>query len=125
MKDLPLITATVIDGGNLLHETILHHSKSMTYGTMSKDLLTKVCSSRGEKVHLVLDKFQSPSIKDTKRNLRGHFTTQPQVGRRWLRAVVFCSTARNRQRLAGDRRLSCEAAPKRINKHSCICHNWT
>ena len=56
MKDLPLITATVIDGGNLLHETILHHSKSMTYGTMSKDLLTKVCSSRGEEVHLVLDK---------------------------------------------------------------------
>ena len=45
MKDLPLITATVIDGGNLLHETILHHSKSMTYGTMSKDLLTKVCSN--------------------------------------------------------------------------------
>ena len=53
---LPLITATVIDGGIIPHETVLQHSKS-TYATMARDLLTKVCLSRGEQVHLVLDKY--------------------------------------------------------------------
>jgi hypothetical protein len=66
---LPSITASVIDGGILLHKTGLQHSKS-TYTTMATYLLTKMCSSRGEQIHLVLDKYQSPSIKDTERNLR-------------------------------------------------------
>ena len=67
--NLPPITSTVIDGGIIIHETILQHSKS-TYATMARDLLGKVCSYRGEQIHLVLDKYQSPSINDCKRNLR-------------------------------------------------------
>ena len=60
---IPPITAKVIDGGIILHETMLQHSKC-TYTTRARDLLAKVCLSRGEQGHLVLDKYQSPSIKD-------------------------------------------------------------
>ena len=38
---------------------------------MARDLLVKVCSMRGEEIHLVLDKYVSPSIKDPERKLRG------------------------------------------------------
>ena len=72
---LPLIAATVIDGGIILHETVLQHSKS-TYATMARDLLAKVCLCRGEEVHLVLDKYQTQSIKDAERNLRRSTTSQ-------------------------------------------------
>ena len=72
---LPPITATVIDGGIILHETVLQHSKS-TYATMARDLLAKVCLSRGEQVHLVLDKYQTLSIKDAERHLRHSTTSQ-------------------------------------------------
>ena len=37
---------------------------------MAKDLLKRVCLCRGEEIHLVLDKYQSPSTKDPERNLR-------------------------------------------------------
>ena len=73
-NSLPPITAAVIDGGIILHETVLQHKS--TYATMAKDLLAKVCLYRGEKIHLVLDKYQSPSIKDTERNLRRSTTPQ-------------------------------------------------
>ncbi len=36
--------ATVIDGGIMLHETVLKHSKS-TYAMMARDLLVKICES--------------------------------------------------------------------------------
>ena len=70
------IEATVIDGGIMLHETVMKHSKS-TYAMMARDLLVKICSYCGEQVHLVLDKYQSPSIKDAERNLR--YSSTPQA----------------------------------------------
>ena len=63
---LPQIKATVIDGGIILHETVKQH----TYAIMARDLLAKICLCHGEQVHLVLDKYQSPSIKDAEHNLR-------------------------------------------------------
>ena len=50
----------MIDGGILVHETVLQQSKSTV---MATDRLVKVCSSRGEQIHLVLDKFLSPLIR--------------------------------------------------------------
>ena len=93
------IKATVIDGGIMLHETVMKHSKS-TYGMMAKDLLTKICSCHGEQVHLVLDKYQTPSIKDPERNLRyssaphaftitGPDQSQRQSGIELLKNVLF------------------------------------
>ena len=98
---LPSIDATVIDGGLLLHETILKHSHS-TYATMATDVLVKVCSSPGDEIHLVLDKYTTPSIKDCERNLRdrqansnqtfvitGPDQAQRQSGKDLLRNVSF------------------------------------
>ena len=72
-SSLPPIKATI-----MLHETVLQHSKS-TYGIMARDLLEKICSCCGEQVHLVLDKYQSPSIKDAERNLRYSSTSTSQT----------------------------------------------
>ena len=64
--NLPSIKATISDGGILLYESVMQHSKS-TYAAMTSDLLVKVCSHRGESMHLLLDKYKSPSIKDVAR----------------------------------------------------------
>ena len=77
-SSLPPIKATVVNGGIMLHETVMQHSNS-TYGIMARDLLAKICSCRGEQVHLVLDKYQSPSIKDAERNLRYSSTSTSQT----------------------------------------------
>ena len=69
--NLHTIKATVIDGGILLHESVMQHSKS-TYATMARDLLVKVCCHRGEQIYLLPDKYKSPSIKDGERKLRGY-----------------------------------------------------
>ena len=93
------IEATVIDGGIMLHETVMKHSKS-TYAMMARDLLVKICSYCGEQVHLVLHKYQSPSIKDAERNLRysstpqafnitGPDQAQRQSGTELLKNVIF------------------------------------
>ena len=66
--NLPSIKATISDSGILLYESVMHHSKS-TYAAMARDLLVKVCSHRGELMHLLLDKYKSPSIKDVDRKL--------------------------------------------------------
>ena len=44
---------------------------------MARNLVVKTCSCCGEEVHLVLDKYQSPSIKDAERNLR--YSSTPQA----------------------------------------------
>ena len=66
--NLPSIKATISDGGILLYESVMQHSKS-TYAAMARDMLVKVCSHRGELMHLLLDKYKSPSIKDVDRKL--------------------------------------------------------
>ena len=37
---------------------------------MAEDLLKKVCTTKANEIHLVLDKYQSPSIKDCERKAR-------------------------------------------------------
>ncbi|KAG7162925.1 hypothetical protein Hamer_G001943 [Homarus americanus] len=69
-SDLPPIKATIIDSGSILYVTILKHSKS-TYATMARNLQIKICSTSGEQIHMVFDKYQSPSIKDYERSMRG------------------------------------------------------
>lgn len=57
---LPPISSTVIDGGLMLHETVIQHRKS-TYGTMAKDLLMKVCLSPGEEIQVAEHKLRGLS----------------------------------------------------------------
>ena len=51
---------TVIDGGILVHETVLQVNSKSTCAVVARDRLVKMCSSRGEQIHLVLDKYLSP-----------------------------------------------------------------
>ena len=62
----PPVDALVIDGGLLLHETLVRHRTS-TYACMARDLLVKACSLRGQELHIVFDKYEHPSIKDPER----------------------------------------------------------
>ena len=66
--NLPSIKATISDGRILLYESVIQDSKS-TYAAMARYLLVKVCSHRVELMHLLLDKYKSPSIKDVDRLL--------------------------------------------------------
>ena len=59
-----------IPGGLVLHEVLPRHSKS-AYGKIVRDIMTKVCSARGDSVHLLLDRYAEPSIKDVERLKRG------------------------------------------------------
>ena len=64
------IDATLFDGGLVLHEILPRH-KTSTYGKIVTDIMLKVCSASGESVHLLLDKYVQPSIKDVERLNRG------------------------------------------------------
>ena len=58
---LPQIKATMINGGIMLQEAIMQHSKS-TNAIMARDLLVKICSYHGKQVH-----NYTSHIKDTER----------------------------------------------------------
>ena len=95
---IPPMKAAVIDGGMILYETVLQHSKS-TYATMAEDLLKKVCTTKANEIHLVSDKYQSRSIKDYERKARykgsqsfvitGPDQAQRQSGKDLLNNVSF------------------------------------
>ena len=66
----PVVDATLFDGGLVLHEVLPSHNTS-TYGKIVSDIMVKVCSASGDSVHLLLDKYVEPSIKDIERSNRG------------------------------------------------------
>ena len=51
---------TMIDGGILVHEPVLQVNSKSTCAVMPRDRLVKMCSSRGEQIPSVLDKYLSP-----------------------------------------------------------------
>ena len=66
--NLPSIFCSVIDGGLILHEVLVQHTTS-SYVDIATELLARVCSLQGMEIHLLLDKYKSPSI-DNERKLR-------------------------------------------------------
>ena len=69
-KSIGRVNASMFDGGLLMHEIIPSHSKS-TYSKIARDFIVKVCSAPGDEVHLLLDRYITPSIKDPERQKRG------------------------------------------------------
>lgn len=61
------IHCTIIDGFFLLH---LIGETPQTFGKLAVHILKKVCHHPGNTIHLVFDKFISPSIKDIERDKR-------------------------------------------------------
>ena len=67
--NLPSVSCTIIDGGLILHEVLIQHNTS-SYGEIAAELLLQICMCQATEVHLLLDKYRSPSIKDNERILR-------------------------------------------------------
>ena len=63
-------SAVLVDGGLILHEVLPHHINS-TYGKIVRDIMIKVCASKEKTIHLLLDRYMQPSIKDVERVKRG------------------------------------------------------
>ena len=129
--NLPPITATVIDGGIILHETVLRHSKS-TYATMARDLLVKVCSNRGEQIHLVLDKYQTPCIHQRCGAMLAsfdfissihHYRARSSAAAKWHRVAEKWVMQRGVQPVHHE---GMEKAPVRISprKEIPVCFTW-
>ena len=66
--NLPSISCSIIDGGLILYEVLVQHTTS-SYVDIATELLARVCSLQGMEIHLLLDKYKSPSI-DNERKLR-------------------------------------------------------
>ena len=65
---LPNVNATVIDAMFFLH---LQKTIPGTFGALSSYLLTRIRAvEKGNELHMVFDKVQSPSIKDCERDER-------------------------------------------------------
>ena len=60
----------LVDGGLLLHEVLPHHNSS-SYGTIVRNVMVKVCGGKEPNVHLLLDHYMQPSVKDCERQKRG------------------------------------------------------
>ena len=60
----------LFDGGLLLHEVLPYHNNS-TYGKIVSELVIRICSVKEKFIHLLLDKYIEPSIKDLERLKRG------------------------------------------------------
>ena len=68
---LPPISATLIDGGLLIHSFLSAIGRITTYGSLARSLLTHVCRSLGYEIHILFDTYQASSLKESERNLRG------------------------------------------------------
>lgn len=62
-KSIGRVCATMFDGGPLINEVLSKHNKS-TYSSIARDVMVKLCSACGDEVHILLDKYMTPSIKD-------------------------------------------------------------
>ena len=66
--NLPSISCSIIDGGLILYEVLVQHITS-SYADIATEHLARVFPLQGMEIHLLLDKYKSPSI-DNERKLR-------------------------------------------------------
>ena len=98
----------MIGGGIHVHETVLQVNSKSTCAVMTRDRL-KMCSSRGEQIPLVVDKYLSPLVVDK--------YLSPLVVDKYLSPLVVDKY------LSPLVRLRAKAASIRVSSH--IYHHWT
>lgn len=69
-KSIGRVNVSMFDGGLLMHEILPSHNKS-TYSKIARDFIVKLASAPGGEVHLLLDRYITPSIKDPELQKRG------------------------------------------------------
>ena len=56
----------VAEGGLILYEVLVQHTTS-SYVDIATELLARVCSLQGMEIHLLLDKYKSPSLENERK----------------------------------------------------------
>lgn len=69
-EEISNVEFCLIDGGQLLHTSLQFVSGS--YGTMARQILSRVCSSVGRQIHVLFDVYKNDSLKESERILRGN-----------------------------------------------------
>lgn len=67
------INVEIIDGFYFLH--LIGSSMPQTFDKVAESILIKMCSTTAAEIHLVFDRYLSPSIKDSERHHRQEFNT--------------------------------------------------
>ena len=75
---LPVISATLINGGLLIHSFLSTLGRITNYGNLARSLLGCVCSCLGSGIHVLFDTYRTDSLKESERKLRGG-EAQPYV----------------------------------------------
>ena len=75
---LPVISATLIDGGLLIHSFLSTLGRITNYGNLARSLLECVCSCLGNDTHVLIDTYHTDALKESERKLHGG-EAQPYV----------------------------------------------
>ena len=97
---LPNIDVTLIDGGLLIHSFLSAIGKITSYGKLARNLLTYVCRSKGNEIHVLFDTSQAMSLKESERKLCG--ADDSPLCYHWSRASTqteLCEALQSRNRL--------------------------
>lgn len=68
---LPLIDATLIGGGLLLHSYLSALGNIASYEKLARSLLSHVCGYSGREIHVLFDTYLPMSLKETERKVHG------------------------------------------------------
>ena len=63
----PFVDVYIADGFFFLH---LFVDIPSSFGALAKKILTKLCSQNAREIHILFDKYQSPSVKDVEHGVR-------------------------------------------------------
>ena len=57
--ELPTISATIIDGGLLLHSILSNILRMTTFGELARTLLSQISKHKGDSIHVLFDKTET------------------------------------------------------------------
>ena len=78
-ETLPPIAATLIDGGLLLHSCMAVRGKLKSIGDFSRRILTAAMKYKGERIHVLFDKYCANSLKMPERQRRGKDSSEYRI----------------------------------------------
>lgn len=88
----------IIDGFYFLHT--IGASLSQSFSKVAKTILLKICNTKASEMHMVFDRYFSPSIKDCtreKRKRNAEYISYSIVGPNQIRPTDFLKSLRNRK----------------------------
>ncbi|XP_049318490.1 uncharacterized protein LOC125780337 isoform X2 [Bactrocera dorsalis] len=88
------ISVEIIDGFYFLH--LIGSSMPQTFEKVAESILIQLCSTTATEIHLVFDRYISPSIKDSERHSRKEFDTPYKIsGPQQTRPKDFLRSLKN------------------------------